>query len=262
MPVNIAYNINKKVTIEDGVLIMKSIFDKLGLYDFLGFIIPGFLGIFAAQVLYADIFHLPFPLKLDDGFINSIVFIAISYFVGVIMHEISQFVQEKLLKRLWGGFPSEKFLLDNDKTCSKIEKESYYALAKESFQIEEGEYDKEKSQLVFDRFRTALQLAGKDERSQLFNTYYGMYRNFSTGSLVCFLTYFLYAIVCVFKLIAYKVRIDNYSFLVTGGIFLIFTLILFRRTRRFGETYVKYVFRGFAEHYRNTLVNQNTKTNL
>ena len=43
-----------------------------------------------------------------------------------------------------------------------------------------------KSQLVFDRFRSALQLAGKDERSQLFNTYYGMYRNFSTGSLICF----------------------------------------------------------------------------
>jgi len=169
---------------------MKSLFDKLGIYDFLGFIIPGLLGILSAQVVYKDIFHLPFPLKLDDGFINSFIFIAISYFIGIIMHEISEFVQEKLLKRIWGGFPSERFLLEDDKTCPEIEKESYYALAKEAFQIEEGKYDKEKSQLVFDRFRTALQLAGKDERSQLFNTYYGMYRNFSTGSLICFLKIF------------------------------------------------------------------------
>mgnify|MGYP000985475016 FL=1 len=144
---------------------MKSLFDKLGIYDFLGFIIPGLLGILSAQVAYKDIFHLPFPLKLDDGFINSFIFIAISYFIGIIMHEISEFVQEKLLKRIWGGFPSERFLLEDDKTCPEIEKESYYALAKEAFQIEEGKYDKEKSQLVFDRFRTALQLAGKDERA-------------------------------------------------------------------------------------------------
>ncbi len=240
---------------------MKSLFDKLGIYDFLGFIIPGLLGILAAQVLYKDIFHTPFPLQLDDGFINSVIFIAISYFVGIIMHEISQFVQEKLLKRLWGGFPSERFLLEDDKTCSKIEKQSYHALAKEALQIEEGKYDREKSQLVFDRFRTALQLAGKDEMPQLFNTYYGMYRNFSTGSLVCFLTYLIYTIVYLFNLIVYKVRIaDDYSFIVTGIVFLIFTLILFRRTRRFGETYVKYVFRGFAEHYRSSQINRNTKS--
>ena len=206
---------------------MKSLFDKLGIYDFLGFIIPGLLGILSAQVVYKDIFHLPFPLKLDDGFINSFIFIAISYFIGIIMHEISEFVQEKLLKRIWGGFPSERFLLEDDKTCPEIEKESYYALAKEAFQIEEGKYDKEKSQLVFDRFRTALQLAGKDERSQLFNTYYGMYRNFSTGSLICFLTYFIYSIVFVFNLVVYKVKITNdYSFIVTDIVFLIFTLIL------------------------------------
>jgi len=239
---------------------MKSLFDKLGIYDFLGFIIPGLLGILSAQVAYKDIFHLPFPLKLDDGFINSFIFIAISYFIGIIMHEISEFVQEKLLKRIWGGFPSERFLLEDDKTCPETEKESYYALAKEAFQIEEGKYDKEKSQLVFDRFRTALQLAGKDERSQLFNTYYGMYRNFSTGSLICFLTYFIYSIVFVFNLVVYKVKITNdYSFIVTDIVFLIFTLILFRRTRRFGETYVKYVFRGFAEHYRSAQINQNIK---
>lgn len=152
---------------------------------------------------------------------------------------------------IWGGFPSERFLLKDDNICSKAEKKSYYILAQKAFQIEEGEYDKEKSQLVFDRFRTALQLAGKDERSQLFNAYYGMNRNFSTGSLICFLTYLIYSIVYVVNYIIFKVRITNdFSFIVTGAVFLVFTLILFRRTRRFGETYVKYVFRGFAEHYR------------
>ena len=46
--------------------------------------------------------------------INSIVFVAISYFSGVIMHEISQFVQEKVLKKIWKGMPSEKFLLKSN----------------------------------------------------------------------------------------------------------------------------------------------------
>jgi len=232
---------------------MKSLFDKLGIYDFLGFIIPGFLGILAAQVIYKDILRISFPMQLNDGFIDSVILVVISYFVGVIMHELSQIVQERLLKRLWGGFPSERFLLEDDKICSKIEKQSYYDLAKEVFQIEEGEYDKEKSQLVFDRFRTALQLTGKDKWLQLFNTYYGMYRNFSTGSLVCFITYFIYTIIYWFKRIVYKVRIaDDYSFMVTCIVFFIFTLILFRRTRRFGETYVKYVFRCFLEYHRSS----------
>jgi hypothetical protein len=239
---------------------MNSLFDKLGIYDFLGYIIPGFLGILATKVLYEDILRLPFPLKIDNGFINSIIFIVISYFVGIIMHEISQLTQEKILKRIWNGFPSERFLLKDDKICSITEKEDYYAIAQEAFHIERGSYNKEKSQLVFDRFRTALQIAGKDERSQLFNTHYGMYRNFSTGTLLCFLTYFSYSIIYVFNLIAYKTRISNdYSFILTGVIFLLFTLLLFRRTKRFGETYVKYVFRGFAEHYRNTQINNQNK---
>lgn len=239
---------------------MKSLFDKLGLYDFLGFIIPGFLGILAADVFYKDILHLPFPLNLNDGFINSIIFIAISYFIGIIMHEVSQVIQEKLLKKIWGGLPSERFLLESENICSKIEKESYYALAKEAYQIDISTCDKEKSQLIFDRFRTALQLAGKDERSQLFNTYYGMYRNFSTGSLLCFLVYILYTIIYLFNLIFYNTKITNdYSFIVTGIAFFIFTLLLFRRTRRFGDTYVKYVFRGFAEHYKSVQINQDIK---
>lgn len=237
---------------------MKSLFDKLGIYDLLGYIVPGLLGILAAQVIYKDILKLSFPVKLDDGVINSIIFLVISYFIGVIMHEVSQFVQETILKRIWGGMPSEKFLLNSDRTCSDIEKQSYYKLAKEVYQIDETGYDKNKSQLVFDRFRTALQLTGKDERSQLFNTYYGMYRNFSTGTLICFFAYLIYSMVYLFNLIFLKKAITtDYSFIATGLAMLIFTLILLRRTRRFGETYVKYVYRGFAEYYRNSDKNTN-----
>lgn len=239
---------------------MKAVFDKLGLYDLLGFIIPGFLGILSIQVLYIDIFKLPFPIKVDDGFINSVVFIATSYYFGVIMHEISEFVQEKLIKRIWGGLPSEKYLLKSDKTCSEKEKESYYDLAQEVFQIKKGDYDKEKSHLVFNKFLATLQSAEKDERAQLFNTYYGMYRNFFTGSLMCFIAYFAYFISCLFnKFILKEVITDDFSFIVTGIVFLIFSLILLRKTRRCGETYVKYVFRGFAEYHRSTQINRNIK---
>lgn len=232
---------------------MKAVFDKLGLYDFLGFIIPGFLGILSIQILYKEIFKIPFPIKIDDGFINSVVFIAASYYFGVIMHEISEFIQEKLIKRIWGGLPSEKYLIKGDKTCSENEKESYYDLAQKVFQIKKGNYDKEKSHLVFNKFLAALQLAGKDERAQLFNTYYGMYRNFFTGSLMCFLAYFTYFINYLFnKFILNRIITDDFSFVVTGIVFLIFSLILLRKTRRCGETYVKYVFRGFAEYHRST----------
>ena len=235
-----------------GGILLKSGFDKLSLYDFLGYVIPGFLGILAMQVIYENIFNIVFPLKLNDSLINSIVIVAVSYFSGVIVHEISQFVQERILVKMWKGMPSEKYLLKEDSLCSMKEKESYYSIANAAFGISNEEYDKEKSQLVFDRFRTALQQAGKDERSQLFNTYYGMYRNFSTGTLICFLAYLMYAIIVLINLIFYKVNVaKDLSYVVNGLAFLFFTLVLFRRTRRFGETYVKYVFRGFAEHFRN-----------
>lgn len=232
---------------------MKSMLDKLGIYDFLGYIIPGFFGILAAKVIYLDILKIKFPIDLSNTFIDSIIFLVIAYFSGVIMHEISQVIQELILKKIWGGFPSERFLLKADKQCSDIEKAQYYKLAKDAFGIDDCDYTKEKSQLVFDKFRIALQIAGKDERSQLFNTYYGMYRNFSAGCFVCFLVYLIYTLYFGINLLFWKTWLTNdFSFVVNGLISLVFSVILFRRTRRFGETYVKYVFRGFAEVHRNS----------
>lgn len=230
---------------------MDSLLSKLGIYDILGYLIPGFLGIYSAKVLYQDIFNFKFPLNLSDGFVGSVIFLVISYFVGIILHEISQIVQERFMKPIWGGFPSERFLLIEDPLCSKKEKESYYQMAATVFNIDMSSVDKAKSQLVFDRCRTALQIAGKDERSQLFNTYYGMFRNFTTGTLVCSIVHIIFSGIYLFNLLIYSVKITNdISFFLTGVLFIVSTIILLRRTKRFGETYVKYVFRGFYDYNR------------
>lgn len=233
---------------------MDSILNKLGIYDLLGYLIPGFIGIYSLKIIYVDIFNLANPIKLSDGFLGAVILLVLGYYIGTLMHELSQVVQECVMKKLWGGLPSEKYLLKEDKQCSEEEKSSYYKLASELYQIEEDNYTKKKSQLVFDRFRTALQISGKDEKSQLFNAYYGMYRNFAAGTLFCAAVDVIYIGVMLIEAFVLKMPVSfEYMKLLDGALFIAATCILFRRTRRFGETYVKYVFRGFYEVHKQNI---------
>ena len=62
---------------------MNSLLDKLGLYDLLSYIIPGFLGILSLEVILIDLFHLTIPFSFDESFINSVILIILSYFIGI-----------------------------------------------------------------------------------------------------------------------------------------------------------------------------------
>lgn len=233
---------------------MKSILDKLGLYDLLGYLIPGFMGFIAIKIIYEKVFNFSFPFKLKDNLIDSVVFVIAIYFIGVIFHEISNFIQDKLLKFFWRGFPSERFLLEGDSLFSSKEKETYCKLAKKNYQIDLSMIDKTINQFVFDRFRTSLQVDGKDEKCQIFNAHYGMYRNFSAGSLICFLAFLasILSYLIKIKLLGMQLKFD-YSSVLTCILFFVTTYLLFRRAKRFGETYVKCVCRSFYELHKDDL---------
>jgi hypothetical protein len=87
---------------------------------------------------------------------------------------------------------------------------------------------------------TALQLAGKDEVS-ISNTYYGLYRNFSTG-LYCFLTY-LYTLLFLCSIVVLKSKLLRYSFIVTDIVSLYLLILL--KDKAFWKTYDN-MFLGFC----------------
>ncbi|ATW26578.1 hypothetical protein [Candidatus Formimonas warabiya] len=223
---------------------MDKLIDKLSLYDFFGYIIPGFLGTWALNVFFVETLQVNFIFKLDVGFINSVLFVAISYYIGVLLHELSELLQEHFFKRIWKGLPSERFLVDSDNKYSTEFKASLKKMIESKFGLIVGN-DNKKSQEAFNLIYSGLQGAGKDEKAQLFNSLYGMYRNFFAGTVMCLLVFLIKGFVLVCR--------ENWQSLfesfLYAFLFLLATLTLMRRLRRFGERLADYVIRDYYNYY-------------
>lgn len=224
---------------------MDKVFDKLSLYDFFGYIIPGFLGVWALSILFNDVLHISFLLINDQGFINSIIFIGISYFIGVLLHEFSEWLQNNIYKKIWKGMPSEKFLLDDNHKYSANFKKNIKDMINEKYNIILCN-DSKINQEVINLLYSELQASGKDYKVQLFNALYGMYRNFIAGSILCVLVFCAKAIVTIVNLGC----INALDSIIYAFVFIIAVLILSRRLKRFGERFTDYVIRDSYNNYK------------
>ena len=210
---------------------MEKLIDKLSLYDFFGYFIPGLLGTWAINVFFTDVLCIDFFVKLEEGFLNSIIFIAMSYYIGVILHETSECFQKYLFRPLWKGLPSEKFLQDNNTKYSAEIKALIKNMIKEKFGIE-VDNSPIKNQEVFNLVYSSLQKGGKDEKVQLFNALYGMYRNFFAGTILCIIVFFIKS------LLLWKNQVNTINSLSYTVLFVLCGLILLRRNKRFSERFV------------------------
>lgn len=229
---------------------MQSLIDKLDVYDLFGYLIPGYLGVFAIRQVY-QVFGATFPFNMTGEFTTSLVFAMLSYYVGVMMHEFSHLIQQKVMRPLWRGLPSERFLVEGDGQCSEEEKKVYMKLAAEKFDFKGRKFDVESSQQMFEKFKTYLVMTGKDARAKTYNAYYGMYRNL----VACTTIWMSVKVVYFIRWLFYR-RVMNSNMPVDGTqtvelVLLILTWgLLVRRCRRFGEKYVKHVFRDTYEVFR------------
>jgi hypothetical protein len=218
---------------------MNSFFNKLSIYDLLGYIIPGSLIILVLNDFFTNVLNEKFIIDISNGtIVESIVFVIISYFLGTIIHELSQIIEKYIFKKIWGGFPSEKFLLKDDKKYSVEFKNKMISLIESEYDIH-LDNTKNKNQEAFNLiYSTVQKLDGKD-KIQLFNTIYGMCRSLFSGVIV------------IIPFYLFRVCLKSGDYVVNLVYIVIFSLssyLLFRRCKRFSERFADYVYRDFYNY--------------
>ena len=108
---------------------MDKFFERLGLYEFWGIIIPGIItnamGISILKYVFnSDIINFSNAATLMDG----VIFIVMSYFTGFILHECTSRIQEKLFFSKLR--PSRDALLSGNEIFSQADKDTYWDVIK------------------------------------------------------------------------------------------------------------------------------------
>ncbi len=76
---------------------MENLFKKLGIYDLMGVMIPGVIvTLYYAYTFSSEFGDLCDKLKLDDNLYKMLLLVIISYFMGVVLHEIGTYFIEIL----------------------------------------------------------------------------------------------------------------------------------------------------------------------
>jgi hypothetical protein len=220
---------------------------RFSLYDFIAVLIPGFLFIWAVSS-FSDLVGISINISLAGGLAETSVLIALAYVTGLLLQGISQGITEKILTRIWGGFPSARWLLQEDSTLSKSYKEKIFQLIQNKFNIavesaQSRDERMKKNQEIFYLCYNAVDKAKMSERPQLFNAQYGLFR--------CLLTSFcLLLLLGILILIASKPGGSGKA-LWLSSFSLVGTIISYFRAKKRGEDFAKSIYDlfiiGFSE---------------
>lgn len=220
---------------------------RFSLYDFIAVLIPGFLFLWAVSS-FSDLVGISVNISLTGGLAETSVLVALAYVTGLLLQGVSQGITEKILTRIWGGFPSARWLLQEDNKLSKSYKEKIFQLVQKKFNMASdsgGSRDErmKKNQEIFYLCYNAVDKAKMSERPQLFNAQYGLFR--------CLLTSFcLLLLLGIVIFIASKSGAGGKAFALLSFSFIGAVISYFRAKKR-GEDFAKSIYDlfivGFSE---------------
>src|SRR5260370_749016 len=119
---------------------------KFSLYDFIAVVIPGIFFLWSLGTVL-EVKVLREALPLTGGLAETSVLVVVGYITGLLLQGVSQLVTEGLLLKLWGGFPSDRWLLFEDPKLT-------------------AEYKSNLGQALQERFGVALETSpGSDSRA-------------------------------------------------------------------------------------------------
>ena len=212
---------------------MDKLIEKLSSYEIFAYFMPGLLFTsFLSFFLNNKTTVIGDFLFKHNLFLNILVFLILSYVLGLAIHELSELLQI-IYNKICGGFPSQRYF--NDKSFLSIKEKLFYAkIASEKFGIKlNSDSDKKNnSDLFFQNVRAILQLNNLLKDIEIFNHNYGLCRSLSALCLLMFI---------LLLNSTWLIHTDVNWYLVSTSIILF--IIFLRRTIRFGETYVKKVLR-------------------
>ncbi len=224
---------------------------RFDLYDFIANLIPGLVFLWCVQTLAGLIgWHL--PLDFAGGLAETSILVALGYITGLLLQGLSQgLVEKRILIPLWKGFPSERWLLPEDKHFSDDYKKHLLSLIAERFRVAtepdlppDCPADRAR-ELRLKKNRELFHLcyqhvSNANPRPLMLNAHYGLFR--------CLLTMFaLLAMLALAGLVwALMVHRDQVAaFGVWIGLFAPSAVIAYARCKKRGEDFAQSVFDVF-----------------
>ncbi len=167
---------------------MDSALEKVGLYDFFGVFLTGILVVAMALILNLPL--TPLFINTENSIIDLILFILECYFIGVVLQEISSFLDEKCFK--FKKSARSSFLNENNKIIkNKSELQSIRLFANKILGINEIDhiYTTSENEYVFFYCKSFLEIEGKDDTVERINSLYGMSRSLIVAITLCLIVY-------------------------------------------------------------------------
>jgi hypothetical protein len=190
-------------------------------------------------------------IPLSGGITDTSVLIVVGYVTGLLLQGVSQLITEKILLWWWGGFPSARWLLPNDRRFTTDFKTELAAALLGKFNIsleldpaKLGSKDAalKRNQEIFYRCYRAVEKLS--DLPQTFNAQYGLFRSLLT-------TFALLALVSVWRLWSfYRSGLGSDAEIVLALGFVLFgTIISYYRTMKRGEDFARAVYDVFITNF-------------
>jgi len=214
---------------------------KFSLYDLIAVAIPGILFLWGISLFSGSI-----NIPLTGGLTETSVLVALGYVIGLILQGISQGLTEKVLLKVWGGFPSARWLLPDDNKFSKEYKSKIKKVVEDKYSIKaEDELSKQeqlkRNQEIFYLCYNAVDKERLSDRPQIFNAHYGLFR--------CLLTTF--TLLFLFDLGVLLIGEPQKKSVIYGVLIfaIIGAVVSYFRTKKRGEDFAKSIYDLFLVRF-------------
>jgi len=231
---------------------------KLGTYDVVASLIPGLAFLWGVAWLGKYFGFTPI-IPISGSLGDTSVLLALAYITGLFVQGIAQGVTERAVLALSNGFPSSRWLLDDDKYFSPEHRAKLKGAIAASFDtpveplIPRGTSKSESGKLKHRRYQELFYLCYNlvdqkklSDRPLTFNAQYGLFRGAFTMAL---LTFVVFALVLFLKS-SEVVRKGDLALWVWILVFLAGgSIVAFARMKKRGEDFAKSVYDLFYSYY-------------
>jgi hypothetical protein len=231
---------------------------KLGTYDVIAGLIPG-LALLWGLAWLCDYFGAPRVIPISSSLGDTSLLLALAYVTGLLLQGISQGITEKLVLALSGGFPSSRWLFEDDghfsveyKTrlkeaiASTFDTRAEPVVPKELRKNQAREVKSRRYQELFYLCYNLVDQKKLSDRPLIFNAQYGLFRAMLTlALLVC--AVFTAALALRWPQIAQKGDLPLWFWIL--AFFGASAIVAFSRMRKRGEDFAKSIYDLFYSYY-------------
>lgn len=155
---------------------------KFNAYDFIAVVIPGVFFIWALGT-FSKVLSLEDLLPKSGDLAGTSILIVQGYVIGLLLQGVSQHLLEYVVTWFWGGFPSDRMLLPQDRTFTTEYKQNLSGLIQKQFgiSIRADEITAQDRDAVLRENHIAFRLCYRSidkltDTPGIFNAQYGLFR--------------------------------------------------------------------------------------